>query len=256
MSTTTEPKSVRLNQTHRADMINAVMAEWERQNPAPASPDHISLLEIVADQLKKHAAYKRTQRMIAALEPDDFHHVSTEVAVNAAIMNKQGEQRNTLRVYFPRSIASRLGLQGIPGRHRTIFTAEFAPADLDPADIEGYEDLNPKTYRVPQQLQVKCIVFVDRNYPTVQIDDSSAPMIARKEARRARKEWEAERDALGRETRDLLENFNTTKQLRDGWPDMVPYLPPHIADPERGLKLPVLETSRLSQRLGITDKAA
>lgn len=249
---TTEPRSVRLNQTNRADMVNAVMAEWEKQNPPPASPDHVSLLEIVAGELMKHAAHKRTQRMYECLEADDFNHVATEVAVNVAIMNKQGEQRNTLRVYFPRSIAERLKLQGVPRKTRTIYTSDFAPADLDPADIDGYEDINPKTYRLQQELKVKCIVFVERNYPTVQVNDDSAPMVARKEARKARKAWEDERDILGRETRDLLENFNTTKQLREGWPDMVPYLPPHIADPERGLKLPVLETSRLSQRLGIT----
>ena len=69
--------------------------------------------------------------------------------------------------------------------------------------------------------------------------------------RKLRMEWATERNKLREETIDLLQQFNTTKQLRDGWPEIVPYMPAHIADPTAAVKLPVLATSRLNQRLGI-----
>ena len=60
-------------------------------------------------------------------------------------------------------------------------------------------------------------------------------------------------NSWGSETMDLLENFNTTKQLREGWPEMVPYLPPHLADPDQVVNLPVPVVSRLNERLGIAE---
>lgn len=239
----TEPRSVRLTQQHRNDMADAVISEWEKQNPAPATTDQVAYLELVASEFKKHQCHKRTKRMVEALESDDLRHVKTESSVRVRIINKQGEERRVDSVEFPLSLAKKFGLSNPPGMSQTRRTS------LNKEDCQPEDDWQCSDGRV----FVKCAVFVESKYPMVQINDDSQPMVQMKEARKARKQWQDERDQLYRETRDLLDQFNTTKQLREGWSDMVPYLPPHIADPDKAVKLPVLETSRLSERLGIKE---
>lgn len=244
---TTEPKSIRLTQQHRADMADAVIAEWEKQNPAPAAADHVAFLEVVAKEFKKHATHKRTKRMVDTLQADDLKHVHCESEIRVRIMNKQGEERRVTSVVFPLSIADRLGLVRLPSRHMTrrVCDAGLTQADLADADAPriGMRD----------RLLCECAVFADRQYPMVQIQDDNKALVKMREAKKARKEWEDERTRLRTETRDLLDQFNTTKQLREGWAEMVPYLPPHIADPEKAVRLPVMATSRLSERLGIKE---
>lgn len=241
-----EPKSIRLTQKHRSDMVDAVIAEWERQNPAPAAGDHVAYLTVIAKEFKKHAAHKRTVRMLGALQPDDFQHVRKESQVRVRILNKQGEERRVDSVTFPLSIADRLGLTRIPGHSASARMDDVEESELAEVD-------NPRRSPDGHHLFADVALFVERQYPMIQIQDDSKPLVKMREARAARKAWEDERTRLRSETRDLLEQFNTTKQLREGWAEMVPYLPPHIADPERTVQLPVLATSRLSERLGIKE---
>ena len=239
----TEPRSVRLTQQHRNNMADAVIAEWEKQNPTPAATDQVAYLELVASEFKKHQCHKRTKRMLEKLEADDLRHVHTEASVHVRILNKQGEERRVDTAHFPLSLAKRFGLSFIPGQ-TSVMRTNLKQEDCQPEDEWSDENDRPR---------VKCVMFAEHRYPMVQINDDSKPMVQMKEARKARKKWQDERDQLYRETRDLLEQFNTTKQLREGWSDMVPYLPPHIADPSQAVKLPVLATSRLSERLGIKE---
>ncbi len=58
------------------------------------------------------------------------------------------------------------------------------------------------------------------------------------------------RNFLRREIKPILESFNTTKQLLDTWPSMEKFLPPNIANPEKGINLPALNLSRLEQKIG------
>lgn len=243
---TTEPKSIRLTQQHRADMADAVIAEWEKQNPAPAAADHVAFLEVVAKEFKKHATHKRTKRMVDTLQADDLKHVFGECSVKVRILNKQGEERRVTQVVFPLSIADRLGLVRLPSRSepRRVCDDGLTREDLQEVDEarNGHD-----------RLVCECAVFAERQYPMVQIQDDNKALVKMREAKKARKEWEDERTRLRTETRDLLDQFNTTKQLREGWAEMVPYLPPHIADPEKAVRLPVMATSRLSERLGIKE---
>lgn len=238
-----EPRSVRLNKTHRQDMVAAVMAEWEKQNPPPVQNEHRSLLEIVADLLTDTAAYKRTCRMAAVLEADDWKHVDKESRVNVQMQNAEGENLSNFHVQFPYTLALQLGLTVAP---ESYCAYRGVSDDSQLLSVAPAADLDKD-----QLNRVRLATFVESHYPTVIIDRNHPAMKRRRENKRARSQWESERDRLRNETADLLDQFGSTKQLREYWPDMVPYLPPHIADPEQAVRLPVMATSRLSERLGI-----
>ena len=65
------------------------------------------------------------------------------------------------------------------------------------------------------------------------------------------KAWREEGNELERETRSIVYSVNTTNQLIELWPQCEPFLPAHIADPDKGVKLPALQISRLNERLGL-----
>lgn len=250
-----EPKSVRLTQTHRQDMINAVMAEWEKQNPAPSEENSIEMLKLIAKEVKKHPAYKRTQRLMKVMQPDDLKLLSLVAAINVAFINKQGGTRDTKQYSIPYEMAASLGLENIPlsNKHRTLIST------FDPhLHLEENFDTN-KNYmsfeaiaKNGHSFYYNCFAVAhDGHCITVQLDDTSPAMLKMQANRDKRQDWVQERNKLREETYDLLQQFNSTKQLRDGWPEMVPYMPAHIADPTAAVKLPVLATSRLNQRLGI-----
>lgn len=251
-ATSPEPRSVRLTQAHRNDMINAVLREWEEQNPAPAQANDIELFKLIAKELKKHPVYKSTKRFMSVLEPNDLKSLHFESAINVQFVNKQGEVRNTSRYFIPFEMAESLGLQGVPESH-----AEKCGVDYNP-DIHSLDNAQAcfgadrdKT-KPGERIVYLNLTMVNRDHATtIVLNDDSPGMAKRKESAKARKAWSDGANRLREETRDLLEQFNTTKQLREGWPDIVPYLPPHLADPERAVKLPVMATSRLSERLGI-----
>lgn len=51
------------------------------------------------------------------------------------------------------------------------------------------------------------------------------------------------------EVKAVLDSVTTTKQLVELWPTVEQYIPAHLADPEKGVKLPALHISRLDERL-------
>ena len=64
-------------------------------------------------------------------------------------------------------------------------------------------------------------------------------------------EWGRSYSEMVREVEAVLESVNTTGQLLEAWPSVEPFLPAHIADPEKGVKLPAIQVSRLNERIGI-----
>jgi len=248
-----EPKSVRLTQAHRQDMVNAVMAEWEAQNPAPALSNKVELLKLVAKEIKKHPLYKRTQRMVSVLEHDDLKALKVQSDINVDFVNKQGEIRRTERMYIPVELAESFGLNNLPeefcSKDHTPYDSDIHDKDKIISYAHGVNDNKLSTGNFIRYTHFS--VINPYYYFTVQLDDTSPAMQKMDQKRKLRMEWATERNKLREETIDLLQQFNTTKQLRDGWPEIVPYMPAHIADPTAAVKLPVLATSRLNQRLGI-----
>lgn len=58
-----------------------------------------------------------------------------------------------------------------------------------------------------------------------------------------------EYNGLRSEVKPVLDSFNTTKQLLETWPSMEKFLPPNIADPDKGINLPALALSRLDAKI-------
>lgn len=63
--------------------------------------------------------------------------------------------------------------------------------------------------------------------------------------------WRERGNEVFRETKAILESVNTTKQLLEIWPQCEPFIPAHIADPDKAIRLPAIEMSRLNERLGL-----
>ena len=54
---------------------------------------------------------------------------------------------------------------------------------------------------------------------------------------------------LRRDITPIIESFNTTKQLVETWSEMEKYIPANIADPSKGVTLPMLNISRLDAKI-------
>lgn len=241
-----EPRSVRLNQTHRSDIVAAVMQEWRNQNPAPQQTSQVMFLKAVAEEFKNNPAYKRTERMVNALKPDDLLHIRTESNINVRINDQYDKEKRTVQVSFPPSLAEKWGLVHLGSTHLGSTDQAFIGlAKTDCEERDGWAK------RSDGRCFVAVVSFAERNYPTVIMQEDHPALAEIEQVRKEYHAWQKEHDILQRETADLLAQYSTTKQLRDSWAEIIPYLPPHIADPERAVTLPVLATSRLSERLGI-----
>lgn len=260
-----EPRSVRLTKAHREDMLKAVMDEWVKQNPQPTSPN-ASFHRVVVDQVKAHPSYKTTQRLLAAVKGEDRAYLRMKRStVRVVIQDSEGGARNTVALHYPVPLATELGLYltGNPSvRLGYMGAAEYGEPGsianmrgchgeltrgLTVRDIVGDDPATDSDGDAP----VLVWAYAGDNDITVTLDDSCQAYREYKAQLLAANEWRKDYERLRQETADILEQFNTTKQIREGWPDMVPYMPPHIADPEGVVRLPVLAVDRLSERLGI-----
>lgn len=95
--------------------------------------------------------------------------------------------------------------------------------------------------------------FPGKNTPGVDVVlDDDVFEAAFKESRDIQKEMETfnkELNAFKREVNEVLQSVNTTKQLLEIWPSAEAYIPAHIQDPDKGMRLPALHISRLEERL-------
>lgn len=238
------PNSVKLSSKHREQTVTNIIEAWEKKNPAPAQPGIGPLLLMVARECKKHSAFKRTGRLKEAVEPrdwetDDLFRIGFKVLVRT--VDEEGNEKAVTAHIIPRSIADEVGLpyrrvQSIYPRHKGVDANQwdYPSADHDKDDAGSIFAVN----------------YIGKDTPMVQIVETSAAYGRYKKAREARKAWEQERDRLRSEATDALEQFNTTKQLREHWPEIVDFLPAHVADPTRAIQLPTVSVSKLNERLG------
>lgn len=68
-----------------------------------------------------------------------------------------------------------------------------------------------------------------------------------------RSDYQEKYNQFQREVEEILRAANTKNQLLEMWPEIEPLLPPYVANPSKGVKLPMIPTSRLNERLGIKD---
>lgn len=275
-----QPKSVRLTKAHREDTVRAVMQQWEKTNPPPEGGDTVSLIRDVigtaakgyhnprkpSDRVETEAAVfnvlDRTAKVAAALEYVGAEYkkhlrVRTEQDWRIEVRGDDGQPQSSIQFKVPAALADELGLpyfetDKIPARS----FADSCRCDNKAVTPENLGSLWPyvKQYGEYEDYYIECAVFVNESsFITVPVKSKSNVMKHHQRAERERRLWAKQREQMFEEVRDLMDQFNTTKQLRENWPDIVPYLPPHVADPAAAVKLPVLEVSRLNERLGISD---
>lgn len=253
-----EPKSIRLTNAHRADIIESVMNQWEESNPCPKGASVLDLFKAMhrkytkeVDTLpKEYQEYSKSieaSRRVSELISTSDSRVSSIIrsgneacVVVLRAMTEGGSYTETC-VTIPVEVAKELDMQC-----RTVndsFSKTYNRFDyLKPyMHNEDSSHFNVFTARIPNDTGTlylahsnKCEIYLD--------------YIQKGKDLHA---WKKERDSVCNEFKDYLNQFNTTKQIRDGWPELEQYLPAHIADPEKVIQLPALARSRLNERLGI-----
>lgn len=63
--------------------------------------------------------------------------------------------------------------------------------------------------------------------------------------------YDTERSQFYKEVWQVLESVTTTGKLVEVWPASEQYIPAHLNEPNQGINLPVLHTSRLDAALGV-----
>lgn len=227
-----EPRSIRLNKAHREDILEAVMQQRAKTNPPPAGSTKDAFVEAILTYLmapKKNwpaelkaltNMVKRTKQAIefkAAIPAElrDYVKFHAEYNFRLEVHLPDGSVGAYIGFKLPIELAKKLGIPALAtdGVNVALLHVSSYNTLVIPRDTPAY-----KTY---------------------------------KDGQRALSLWENEQDKVRSEIADILEQFNTTNQIREGWPEMEQYLPAHIADPVRVVQLPALTTSRLNKRLGL-----
>lgn len=231
-----KPRSIRLTKAHREDIVDAVMKQWVTVNPVPttdASPAYTLFKAIVAKY-----------RVVTKKTPPECRELSRVLSAT--------EELSQMLITLSESVKSRIKLWhidtwqiqavDIEGNKRNVchirLTEQQAKdLELTPSKVEdGYACFYAKgSYECHQIL----------------IPQDSPEYLEFRQQEELRKVWVEEQTAQRGEVTDYLNQFNTTGQIRDAWPELLPYLPAHIADPERVIQLPALTKSRLNERLGL-----
>lgn len=255
-----QPRSMRLNKGHREDIINAIMAAWDTANPIPSKHLVKDLVaSVVADfrnpKRTVRSEYKKLQRVLdRAAKINDVLDQLRENDYNCIAVHGQntlifrfvdditGDVTKELTVQIPLSVAKELDVPYVSVCNSNYTDKEqtlLAWGDEVASDF-GNEGYYYKTVKLPT-LGENIFVFPSSCAGYQQYQENS----------KAKREYDKERERLKQEATDYLEQFNTTGQLREYWPEIMQYVPAHLADPEKVIKLPALTNSRLNQRLGL-----
>jgi len=248
---TDTPRSIRMNKEHRADMLGAVMKQWAVTNPAPVGATFESLIEGLLTSLMKVPAKapsemkalknlcnrtEKAKKYIADIPADlkDVVSLNTEYDFQVFVRLEDSSVAHTYVFRLPRILADKLKIPYI-GTQKSYRNTGNYPSyfEQNTTEVEFVSLLNAANY----------------NTLTMQVD--SPEFKAYKQGKRALNLWENDRSKVAVEIQDYLAQFTTTGQVRELWPEMEQYLPAHIADPARVIKLPALTRSRLNERLGI-----
>lgn len=254
-----QPRSMRLNKGHREDIINAIMAAWDKNNPVPSQHLVKDLAaSVIADfrnpKRTVRSEYKKLQRVFERAENiqkvleqlDEGTRKTVTVGGHYAVTFRfvddvTGNSVKEISIAFPLSVAKELGVPYV-GSCNSNYTdkEQTLLAWGTEVDKDFTDGCHYQTVKLPTAGEN---VFV---FPS-----SCAGYQKYLENSKATLEHTKERDRLKREATDYLDQFNTTGQLREYWPEIMQYVPAHLADPEKVIHLPALTNSRLNERLGI-----
>lgn len=247
-----QPRSIRLNQAHRADIVDAVMAQWEVNNPEPTEYTYENMVLDLLVQTKKvkrkSAIQKRNAEIIKNSEalanavkdlPEIVtNHVKIQLhhTLNVITVSSDGTESMIGHVRLPLQVMQDNGFNLLSRDSMRAY------------QLEGFDNLNEDDRGL---IPIAGFAGDDSGRISIRIERDSPFYLKYRENTKERSDWRKERNRNRSEIIDYLNQFNTTKQIRDGWPELVDYLPPHLADPEAVIKLPALAVSRLNERLGL-----
>ena len=254
-----KPKSLRLSKAHREDIVKAVMQQWDFNNPNPL---------LLARRTLTEALLKRASKVLRSRGPEDWAAKLRDVFIGSIAANTalhtlpekfrklvtvnwyidlrtflatdQGTDGLLLTLTFPKALAEKYGFKDLPvetssRNDATTLWAEYA--------VQVGTKTSVDLVRLPSSQQYSS--------PTAVIPDAWKDVAEyRKSKIDADKHQQARKD-LQQEVTDYLNQFNTTGQIRENWPQIVDYLPPHLDDPDKAINLPAIPCSRLNARLGI-----
>lgn len=256
MSTNKEPRSIRLTQAHRSDIVSAVMKQWEVTNPAPNNGTFAEFIMALLPRLMKmrknapaemkafRHLIERTKTINTVLEhltPESRKLVRpvTNSSFNLQVVLENGDTGATFGFEIPAEVADKLGIP-------------YVDTTLDSYEVDAWKDVVSTEIGTYKQCPcVRIANFAADCRTTLVIPRDDKDYQAYTKAKREQRKWEEERSKVREEITDYLNQFNTTKQIRDAWPELVDYLPAHLADPERVIQLPAIARSRLNERLGL-----
>lgn len=256
-ATQEQPRSLRLNANHRQDILNSVMAQWEETNPAPVKGTFAEFIMTLLPRLMKvrknapaeqktfRHLIERTNSVNTALDylTEDNRkliHVRSASTFNIQVVLENGDKGAMMSFDLPAEIADKLGIPYC-SKSDTYY------------NLEPWTDLVTLHNRSRDGAQFMQVAEFPTNshYHTLTIPRDDKDYAAYLKAQRGFRKWEDEKNKVREEIQDYLNQFNTTGQIRDQWPEMEQYLPAHLADPGKVIKLPALTRSRLNERLGL-----
>ena len=277
-------QSFRLNKTHRADICSAILANWELQNPEPkVSQQQLDqlIIDVVLAYTKQVDVIKLNDVYNYALSQGigRLHSISVGSGIQnelkVRVVNPQGEERSFTSMPILTETLDRLNLsQYVPtrGTLSRIYVDEEGLVNL------GYSHSNRIFYpkqdtqtvveNLPSGVQAELQKVIDEKEfqkrisvdvtvagfhscaNPIEISSNHPYFQEEKEVRRMFNIWSKERNQLRKEIMDTLEQFNTSKQLIEGWPEVEGYMPPHMADMSV-INLPAVSINRLNERLAL-----
>lgn len=248
------PKSMRLNKGHREDIIKSVMKAWDKKNKLNSGNAEADFLHAVFKKYKTFNKstpheYRNLAKVLTACKElsearkgySEFTKPLAAVTVTDTVqiftIDSDGVKQSVLTSSIPRALATELGLP----------TYSFSTSEVSRrwADRYGESEGSDKLQRMMFPLK-----YSHGNVP-ICIPRDGKEFKAYSKTLKEERAHDKERTTVKAEVTDYLDQFNTTGQLREHWPEIVDHLPAHLADPERVINLPALTKSRLNERLGL-----
>ena len=278
--------SFRLTQTHRKTIVDNVMKNWVANNPRPDA----ELIDFIAEaekELKEKGLskqygvtpYKRYLRIIdqfnAILKKEQPEastiHCSCSLRIQIQLELKDGSIGTT---YGYASTKQVLNILGIPFEESDSSRKVYQPPYLTSAPIadsdEQFAEMFSKYGYALKQKSEKDFAFYSPD-DTAQFaslhclpnNGSSNAFIRypsdleifkqyRKISSNAAK-WQKLYNTTINELTDALNQFTTSKQIMDNWPEMIPFLPALLSHPSAVLALPKARINELSERLQLNN---
>lgn len=253
-----KPRSIRLTKAHREDIVDSVMKQWDVVNPKPVEG---SFLEFIRQVFASFGtSNKRTPHEFRALS----HVLENTRKVKEYLSSIPDGCRGLVKAETEKDFIISVILEDGSKGSNYFFALPKVLADKWKIPYLYSKTVN--FYREPHiEIQEFCKKSEDNNLfscevvyfsyndnrISIAIPHDFPALEAYKQDQKKVKEWADERHRQREEVLDYLNQYNTTNQLRENWPEVVPYLPAHIADPDRVIKLPALAKSRLNERLGL-----